>query len=298
MIPGLKYLAEAKPGKKTTTTKRQSDELNKDQKYEKRRKREFQASWQTGRPWLKYDDTQGVMFCEWCRNESVQNCKFVSGSNHFRLDAVKDHEASKWHKHYTVKYQAKQGSGAERGSEAEKCLMLLKKADYERMTLKFRTAHAIAKHNRSFLDYKFICKLDKMKGLDVGEQYTHDKAAATIMSYIASATRSEICEKLKNSTFFSLTCDGVTDFTGEELENIYVRICHKGVVEDICLYIGSPMSTSAADVHTFIADTFQTFGLQQDFDNKLIGFCADGASNMQGLFYRFILRTRINVSIM
>jgi hypothetical protein len=79
-----------------------------------------------------------------------QNWYIVLVLYHYRLDAVKDHEASKWHKHYTVKYQARQDSGAQRESKTEKCLMLLKKADYNRMALKFRTAHAIAKHNRSF----------------------------------------------------------------------------------------------------------------------------------------------------
>ncbi|XP_052681368.1 uncharacterized protein LOC128162234 [Crassostrea angulata] len=45
---------------------------------------------------------------------------------------------------------------------------------------------------------------------------------------IASVTRTQVCEKLRKANFFSLTCDGATDFTGEELENVYVRICNNG----------------------------------------------------------------------
>lgn len=114
-----------------------------------------------------------------------------------RIDAVKDHEESKWHKHFTSKYSLKTHSE----NLASKCLLQLKRADYDKMAIKFRTAHAIAKHNKSFLDYTFICQLDKMKGLDVGEQYLNDKSAATMIHHIAAVTRSEVCEKLRHSLF-------------------------------------------------------------------------------------------------
>lgn len=48
------------------------------------------------------------------------------------------------------------------------------------MGVKFRTEHAIAKLQKSFLDYTFICTLDKAKGLDIGDTYTNDIAVKSI----------------------------------------------------------------------------------------------------------------------
>lgn len=99
---------------------------------------------------------------------------------------------------------------------------------------------------------------------------------------IASVTRNLGCEKLREANFFSLTCDGATDFTGEELENVYVLVCSKGKVEDLFFSIGSPYSTTARDIHAHIQKTFTDFDLSDEFRGKLIGFCSDGASNIQG----------------
>lgn len=216
----------------------------------------------------------------------MSNCKFVTGTDHFRIDSVREHENSKWHKHFTPKYKPKATADTHSAplSEAAKCLKQLHKADYERLVIKFRNAHAIAKHHRSFRDYKFLCMLDKVKGLDVGSNYLNEKSAAMFVHSIASVTRTQVCEKLRKANFFSLTCDGATDFTGEELENVYVRICNNGKVEDFFLCIGSPSSTSAKDIHSHIGEMFENFDLSQVFQEKLIGFCSDGASNMQGKY--------------
>lgn len=67
---------------------------------------------------------------------------------------------------------------------------------------------------------------------------------------IAAVTRKEVFDILREFLFLlHVTCDGVTEFTGEELENIYIRMCNGGKVEDIYLFIGSPESTPASDLH-------------------------------------------------
>ncbi|KAH3817126.1 hypothetical protein DPMN_118655 [Dreissena polymorpha] len=42
--------------------------------------------------------------------------------------------------------------------------------------------------NKSFRDFVDICKLDKAKGLDIGESYVNDKGAAVLVSNIANVT--------------------------------------------------------------------------------------------------------------
>lgn len=101
---------------------------------------------------------------------------------------------------------------------------------------------------------------------------------------IASVTQTQVCEKLWKANLFSLTCDGAIDFTGEELENVYVRICNNGKVDEFFLCIGSLSSTSAKDIYSHIGGMFENFDLSKVFQEKLIGFCSDSASNMKGKY--------------
>lgn len=55
---------------------------------------------------------------------------------------------------------------------------------------------------------------------------------------IANVSKEGIVQKLTSAKFLSVTMDGSTDFTGDDLESVYVRSCTGGHVEDICLHIG------------------------------------------------------------
>ena len=50
-------------------------------------------------------------------------------------------------------------------SKAAKCVYQLQQADYEKLSKKFRNAHFISKHHKSFKDYELLCRLDRAKGL-------------------------------------------------------------------------------------------------------------------------------------
>lgn len=56
-----------------------------------------------------------------------------------------------------------------RQSEAASALRQLHEANYKRLTYRFRNVHAVAKHDKFFKDYVWLCELDKAKGLDVGQ---------------------------------------------------------------------------------------------------------------------------------
>ena len=56
-------------------------------------------------------------------------------------------------------------------SEAGKTLKLLKSSEVHRLAYLFRNVHAIAKQNRPITDYKWLCQVDKSKGLDIGNTY-------------------------------------------------------------------------------------------------------------------------------
>lgn len=98
----------------------------------------------------------------------------------------------------TIEYSVKHPDD----SLASKSLLMLKQAEYDKLVIKFRTAHAIAKHKKSFKDYNFICMLDKIKGVDIGEQYVNDKAVVIMVKNIAAVTRKEVFDILRESSFF------------------------------------------------------------------------------------------------
>jgi hypothetical protein len=149
--------------------------------------------------------------------------------------------------------------------------------------MKFRNAHACAKHHKSFRDYELLCRLDIVKGVDTGRSYSNDKACSMFVKSIASVSKQNIAEKLQSAKSISLTMDGSTDFTGDDLHSIYTRSCSNGIIEDNFLYIGEAESAGSADLDSFLQKLFSDLHLTDVMTSKLVGFCADGAPNMQGL---------------
>jgi len=169
-------------------------------------------------------------------------------------------------------------------TEAAKCLMKLKENEHDSLVMKFRNAHFVAKHHKSFKEYVLLCKLDKAKGVDSGTSYKNDKAGKMFVKAIANVTKQSIVDKLKQQTqFFSITIDGSTDSTGEDLESIYVRTCQNGTAEDLFLHIGDAESACSTDIYNHILHVFASLELTEVMNSSLVGFCANGASKMQGI---------------
>ena len=77
-------------------------------------------------------------------------------------------------------------------SKAGKILVTLNRALTEKLRIKFRSVHALAKHDRPFTDYIWQCELDELKGVNVGQDYRSDKAAADFAHHIAEVSDCEI----------------------------------------------------------------------------------------------------------
>ena len=92
----------------------------------------------------------------------------VSGCSNSIALAVTDHEQSKTHMKAIVNGKS---TTEQMVSEAGKILKLLKSSEVHRLGYLFRNAHAIAKQNIPLTDYKWLCQVDKSKGLDIGNTY-------------------------------------------------------------------------------------------------------------------------------
>ena len=73
-------------------------------KKKKNKGRGFREEWKVGRPWLKYDSSKGLMYCEICCGQNIQTKRgklkesaFVKGCSNMKLEVVTDLEEAATH---------------------------------------------------------------------------------------------------------------------------------------------------------------------------------------------------------
>ncbi|KAJ8313457.1 hypothetical protein KUTeg_008991 [Tegillarca granosa] len=216
----LKFFEGVKPGlkrKQAPQSLSESEKKEKTKEYEKeKRRREFKSHWKVGRKWLCFDEEK--LFSTYCKEfwggkelkELAKN--WVNGT----------HEITQKHKDAL---KAEKNKTNVRQSEAGKALRQLNKAEYDKMSLRFCSAHAIAKHDKSFKNYIWLCNLDEPR-------------------HIANVETEKTKSFLSKSLYFSITIDGAMDVAGDEQESIYLHSALKGVRQQCFLKFVSPESTS------------------------------------------------------
>ena len=128
--------------------------------------RTFLHSWKINREWLVYEN--GKMFCKVCREDEADksatslNLKFstknsfVEGSSNFKVDVVKEHECSKWHRSACMRLRNRIRPVEQ--TPAGIALTSLTKAQTKRVRKLMRNTHAIVKKARPFTDYEWMCR--------------------------------------------------------------------------------------------------------------------------------------------
>lgn len=70
-------------------------------------------------------------------------------------------------------------------SDAAKIVQTLNKENFDKLNKMFRTCHALVKNNRPLIDFNWLCQLDEMKGLKIGNTYRNSSSAKTFIEAIA-----------------------------------------------------------------------------------------------------------------
>lgn len=235
------------------------------------RKRTFQDRWLKQFPWLTVKTSR--MICSTClevekdKGDTLKGT-FVTGSSNFKIESLKHHELSQSHKDNVIKQKAKKCvSGT---CTAELSLQTLSKSIFDKMCKPFRNAHGLAKQGRPYSDFSFICDLDEMKGVNIGQTYRNDKSCRQFVYYIAEETRSSIRKDVENASFLSIISDGATDTAHSEREILYTRFCHQGVLQTHFTCIKNIGKADAEAISTTLSDVLtDVFCLQ--WKDKLIG---------------------------
>ena len=280
--------SDTPPAKKIKES--ESGELLRKQKskeYEIKRKRTFQPDWKTKFDWIEYDETTG-MRCKVCIKYE-KNGTFSTGCTNFKIEAIRKHDRSLGHTTHMARYKAETAKPGT--SEAVKCVIQLNKALFAKLSILFKNAHALAKNNRPYTDFEWLCQLDEAKGVDIGTSYRTDKKAAEFIHAMAQDARNKIKEEFQESNFFSVILDGATDTSSQEAEICYVRLCRKGNIKVFFLGITNVGKANAENILRATTTMLnQYFG--QSWMSKIVGTGTDGASVMLGCRNGFVMQLK------
>ena len=130
------------------------------------------------------------MWCAICKANAHRhadaNGNFAVGTKSLQLTSVKSHEVTSGHKRESAAADAANRPAME--SVAGRMLVSMNKALVDKLKLKFRTVHALAKHARPYTDYVWQCSVDERKGLIIGTDYRSDKSASEFAHHIAEVS--------------------------------------------------------------------------------------------------------------
>lgn len=228
------------------------------------------------------------MFCGLCRKHGVKSrgnqVSFFYGTDNFRTEFLNAHHLSEAHAKASL-MEATSGSPVNRAT-TEFMVTTMSKVTLGRIENLFRSCHAIAKTGRPLKDFIWMCKLDDMKGVDIGPVFRTNKSARTITYFIAEVERRNLREKLEQSKFFSVLSDGITDSSAEEAELVYVQFACAGKVHCQIVGVQTVEKKDPLEIRNAIEKTLER-NLQlklsnQDWAKKLVGFGSDGAPGSEG----------------
>lgn len=251
--------------------------------YEKKRKRLFVPSWKREYLWLEYNQDKDEMFCKICRQFPglAGDNPFTKGTNNFRKDPIKAHDASKSHKKCSEAKLTRDKPGQ---TPMARIVARANEQQFEKMTKLFRTAYYIAKEELPLRKFDGLCQLQRANGVDFPDRsYSNDHACREFIRAISHTEQTETIDQISSCRFLSVLSDGSTDSGIIEQEVVYVRFVQNCQPVSKMVQCQSVNHAHAAGILEAIDTAVETVGIDQEVWNKKV-VCAnfDGASVMMG----------------
>lgn len=95
--------------------------------------------------------------------------------------------------------KCKQGTG-----DMYRALAKVNQAEVERYEKLFNTAYAVAKHNRPFTEYNFLCEVQIKNGVQLGNGHLSRDACVDFIKAISEVLSEEIKNQMKQVRFISI----------------------------------------------------------------------------------------------
>lgn len=112
-------------------------------------------------------------------------------------------------------------------------------------------------------NYKLLCSLDQVKGLDTGNRYIHNKAAPKFVQSIAKVESEKTVDMIRKVQFFSFMMNWSTDISGDDREALYLRLSINGQVVERFWGLGTPRSTFSQNLKEFGLNMFGNLGIDR-----------------------------------
>ena len=244
-----------------------------------------------------------VMFSEKIRDLPNFSDIFIKGSQNYKKSAVEDHAKNKSgnpkHPH-TLAYKLyldsqdvgldeKANTLSSGSANIVSSFKNLPPEDLERIRKKFETTYFSIKKELPLSVIKHILELESKHGVDIGRKYLNDTSLSKFLKYIGVDLENQLVARLNIAKFFSILCDGSTDVAVRE--NEVICCAHFDPMppgsDSVAVIISfvSVKRVKGADhlsITEAISESFDDLKLDQPYEDKLVGFCSDGASVNRG----------------
>ena len=251
--------------------------------------------------WLEYDvddkDRNVVrsLRCKFCssKEERITSAKnfsraFIIGSSIVKKNSVVTHTNSDQHK-AAEKMSLKEILKTKYDEHVSKTpigrgLNKMAVDDQRRMKHLFNATYTVCKEELPFTKYVPICQLLEKCGVNLGESYRTDRAAAEFSDHISGVMKETLEDDLKNARYYSVLCDGSTDASIKSQELVYVLYLQKdGRATCKLLSVETTENEDAAGLMNTLKEAFTRFGIT-NFETKLAATSMDGASVNMGKY--------------
>ena len=178
----------------------------KNKKYDsQKRERKFQQHWLDTFTWLFFNKDMNMMFCNVCKEypkltstNPGQQPVFVTGTDKFRIEAIRSHESSVPHRNCLSKFHHEKEANhiadhlvPLRETAIGKALMNINEKEMEKMRMLFNTAYTLAIYNKPFSDMEMMCELMMKNGLQLGDSYQNKTRAREFISMTSNKKSSQ-----------------------------------------------------------------------------------------------------------
>lgn len=230
------------PPDKANKRKSQSE---KDAEYKGKRQRTFQSKWLGDFQWLRQDD-DGISYCHVCRKHpdiADQKSGMFIGKIVDRRDTLSSHQSSAKHAACLMKdsNKSKQVTGL-----MDKAIAKVHDHELNRYEKLFNTAYAVAKNNRPFSDYTFLCEIQMKNGLHLGSDHLGRDACVNFIKTISEVIRNDIKNHMNRVRFISIMSDGSTDSSVTDQEAVLLRYVHPDTYEPATVFASIEKLENAA----------------------------------------------------
>lgn len=270
---------------------KRKSQAEKDKEYDKKRKRLFQTNWLTDFPWLRVESEESdIAFCSICRQYpqiADKTSGLYIGKGITRRDTLTSHQLSSKHVSCCLKHDS---VNKKKTGPLEKSFSKVEKSEVERYEKLFNTAYAVAKHNKPYTDFSFLCQLQIKNGIDLGKDHINRDACTDFIKSISLSLLEGTKCQLENVGYFSLMSDSSTDSAVIEQEGILIRFVDPKSCEPVTSIasIEKLENARAEGVFEAINRGLQKCGLgfdnigQADSKLKLVCVNLDGAAVNMG----------------